>query len=339
MDGWVVAGPAPWRVVGEVLAGSLPEPLELGTAVSIATGAVVPTGGDGVLRREWGQLDGGQLWPGPHAPGELRTCGKVALGHDVRPAGQECRTGDLVLSAGIRLGPVEIGLLAASGQDEVVVRRAAVEVLVLGDELLDSGPARDGRLRDALGPMLSQWLPSWGLTISSRRRVPDRADALLDELSATRADLVVTTGSTARGPVDHLHWALAELAAELVVDGVAVRPGHPQLMAMLPGGRALVGLPGNPLAAVSGIHTLLAPAVAGLHGIPLPQPQQRALAVDVPAGADATRLLPMRGGEPVLFAGPAMLRGLAAADCLAVIPPGGLPAGSAVDVYSVVPPC
>jgi molybdopterin molybdotransferase len=103
----------------------------------------------------------------------------------------------------------------------------------------------------------------------------------------------------------------------------AVRPGHPQVLAVLPDGRPVVGLPGNPLAAVSGVLTLLEPVVAGLLGLPQREPGRCVLAEPVPAGDDATRLVPVRSGRPMLFAGPAMLRGLASADAVAVVPPGG----------------
>jgi molybdopterin molybdotransferase len=170
------------------------------------------------------------------------------------------------------------------------------------------------------------------VTVTARRHVPDRAGALEQALSACTADLVVTTGSTARGPVDHLHGALAAAGARLLVDGVAVRPGHPQLLAVLDDGRPLAGLPGNPLAAATAVLTLVEPLVGCLHAA-LPRPGRTVrLAQDVPAGAEATRLVPVRGGHPVLFAGPAMLRGLAVADGVAVVPPGGARAGTEVEL-------
>src|SRR3954447_7425420 len=254
MDGWAVAGPGPWRVRGEVLAGVVPPPLAPGEAVTIATGAWLPDGADSVLRAEHGKLAGGDLVStDPRDPAR-----------DVRRAGRECRAGDVVLAAGSRLTPAAIGLLAAAGADVVGVRRATVDVLVLGDELLTSGPARGGRIRDALGPMLSAWLPALGLAIVARRHVPDTPGALAAALGASTADLTVTTGSTAHGPVDHLHEVLAASRAELVVDGVAVRPGHPQLLAVRADGRPLVGLPGNPLAAATALLTLVVPLVDAL---------------------------------------------------------------------------
>jgi molybdopterin molybdotransferase len=251
----------------------------------------------------------------------------------VRRAGAECRRGDVVLAAGTRIGPAALGLLAAAGLDGVSVRRPTADLLVLGDELLDSGPARDGRLRDALGPLLSAWLPALGIGLASRRRVPDRAPTLALALRGCLADVVVTTGSTAHGLVDHLHRVLEDAGARLVVDGVAVRPGHPQLLALLPDGRPVVGLPGNPLAAVSGVVTLLEPLGRALSGLATgPVRRWVTLAEDVPAGEAATRLVPVLDGRPVLFAGPAMLRGLAMADGLAVIPPAGVRAGRPVEL-------
>jgi molybdopterin molybdotransferase len=329
MDGWAVSGPQPWEVVGELLAGSVGGPLLPSTAVTVATGAVLPPGADGVLRRERGRLTGGPERPllrpdGDDASADLRL--------DIRRAGQECRAEEVVLAAGTRLGPAALGLLAAAGHDVLPVRRAEVAVLVLGDELLTSGPARQGRLRDALGPLLSAWLPALGLSVVLITRVPDRRAALAAALAACPADVVVTTGSTARGPVDHLHEVLDTAGAQLLVDGVAVRPGHPQLLARLADGRPLVGLPGNPLAAVSALVTLLHPVVDALHGRTTPTRLEGVLRQDVTAGHDATRLVPLLDGRPVMFAGPAMLRGLATADALAVIPPGGRRAGEAVQL-------
>lgn len=327
MDGWAVAGPPPWRVDGLALAGSVPPPLAPGTATAIATGAVLPAGAEGVLRRERGGAVAGVLVPA------VRGDDVRALVADVRQAGRECRAGETVLESGTRVGPAALGLLAAAGHDEVLVRRPTADLLVLGDELLASGPARGGRLRDALGPLLTAWLPALGLRLVSRSRVPDEAGALGLALRASVADLVVTTGSTARGPVDHLHTVLSDAGARLLVDGVAVRPGHPQLLAVLPDGRAVVGLPGNPLAGVSGVLTLLAPVAAALAGRRPGDPRTGVLLEDVDAGADATRLVPVRDGRPALFAGPAMLRGLATAGHVAVVPPGGVRAGEPVELF------
>jgi molybdopterin molybdotransferase len=256
----------------------------------------------------------------------------------VRPRGQECRRGDALVAAGRVVTPAVLGLAAAAGYDRLaVVPRPRVELLVLGDELLESGLPGDGRVRDALGPMLPGWLRALGADVTAVRRLVDDAAALRDALTATAADVVLTTGGTAGGPVDHVHPVLAELGARLLVDGVAVRPGHPMLLARLPGGAHLVGLPGNPLAAVSGVLTLAAPLIGAVAGRPTPVPYRAPLTEAVTGHPAATRLVPVAYDDesravPLPFSGPAMLRGLAIADGLAVVPPGGLPRGAEATV-------
>jgi molybdopterin molybdotransferase len=320
MDGWAVAGPGPWTVRGTVLAGSVGPPLAPGEATAIATGAWLPAGATAVLRREHGHVDG------------TRLAGLAAPGRDVRPRGQEARAGEVLLPAGTVVTPAVVALACAAGYDTLPVRtRARVALLVLGDELLSSGPPRAGRVRDVLGPALPGMVSGLGARPGVAQRVRDDADVVAAAVVAAGGDVVVTTGGTAAGPVDHVHAVLHRLGARLLVDGVAVRPGHPMLLARLADGRLLVGLPGNPLAAVSGVLTLLAPVLRACSGCP--EPSHRApLAADVTGPARDTRLLPVRDGRPSMHAGPAMLRGLAEADGVAVIPPGGAPAGTDVEV-------
>lgn len=126
--------------------------------------------------------------------------------------------------------------------------------------------------------------------------------------------------------MDHVHPVLRRLEAELLVDGVTVRPGHPMLLARLADGRHLVGLPGNPLAAVSGLLTLAEPLLGALATRPAPEPYTLPLRDAVHGHPYDTRLIPvvLRGDAavPLHYNGPAMLRGIAAADALAVVPRG-----------------
>ncbi|WP_407566252.1 molybdopterin molybdotransferase MoeA [Streptomyces sp. 184] len=389
MDGYAVAGPGPWRLdsAGQcILAGHAAHPpLPDGHAVRIATGARVPPGATGVLRSEHAELrDDGTLLATPAAAAQ-----DVRTGQDIRPRGQECRTGVELLPAGEHVTPAVLGLAAAAGHDELrVVRRPRVEVLVLGAELLHRGLPREGRIRDALGPMLEPWLRACGAEPFVTRRLGDDAELLYEAIATSTADVVVTTGGTAAGPVDHVHGTLRRLKADLLVDGVAVRPGHPMLLAVLPTGAHVVGLPGNPLAAVSGLLTLAEPLVRVLGGGPVPQPPEAVLTADAKGHPTDTRLVPVaidhrtaapplpappsspspipppsaqrpartparaaaaapgRGADagapppypaarPLHFTGPAMLRGLAVADALAVVPPGGAPAGARVRVLGL----
>ncbi|MGW7410284.1 molybdopterin molybdotransferase MoeA [Streptomyces sp. NPDC054833] len=330
MDGWAVAGPGPWRLSGLLLAGQPPGGrLADGRAVQIATGAALPPGATAVLRREHGRIDGSLLHALHAAP---------EPGRDIRPRAQECRAGEALLGAWVPVTPAVLGLAAAAGYDELsVTRRPRVELLVLGDELLETGLPSDGRVRDALGPLLPPWLSMMGAEVSVVRRIVDDADALLEAVTGTSADLVVTTGGTAAGPADFVHPVLRRIGAELLVDGVAVRPGHPMLLAELPSGGHLVGLPGNPLAAVSGVLTLVEPLLRTLGGRVAQASVTAALASDVPGHPADTRLVPVAldgraRAVPLRFHGPAMLRGLAGASAMAVVPPGGGHAGTQITV-------
>lgn len=412
MDGWVVSGPGPWsiraaagaragveeatRVEADagsnrdlgILAGrSVPATLPDGDAVRIATGARIPADANAVIRSEHARVD--------EATGLLHAKHQVLPGQDIRPRGQECRAGDQLMPAGALVTPAALGLAAAAGYDTlVVVPRPRVDVLVLGDELLTDGLPHDGLIRDALGPMIGPWLRALGAEVSPPQRLGDDAAALRRVLITSDADLVITTGGTAAGPVDHVHPVLAEIGAELLVDGVAVRPGHPMLLARLRKGMELrkgeefgkgeeleggeelregeevernegpylVGLPGNPLAAVSGLLTLAEPLLRGLAGREPEAPYRAVVRDEVQGHPHDTRLVPVvhrvgstvdgrpgngydRGGAgtgngaeyvvPLHYSGPAMLRGIAAADGLAVVPPGGVRSGTEVEILDL----
>lgn len=333
MDGWAVAGPGPWQVREEgVLAGhTQPEPLTDGEAVRIATGARIPADTTAVLRTEHGRID---------AQGRLHTTREMLHGQDIRPRGQECRSGDQLLPVGTLVTPAVLGLAAAAGYDTVtVVPRPRAEVLVLGDELLTEGLPHDGLIRDALGPMLPPWLRALGADVIAVRRIGDDAKALQKAVTRSAADLIVTTGGTAAGPVDHVHPVLERVGAELLVDGVKVRPGHPMLLARTKDHQHLVGLPGNPLAAVSGLLTLAEPLLRTLAAHPAPEPYTLPLREAVHGHPHDTRLIPvvLRGDHamPLHYNGPAMLRGVAAADALAVVPPGGARQGEEAELLDL----
>ncbi|MBA2807575.1 molybdopterin molybdotransferase MoeA [Streptomyces sp. KM273126] len=346
MDGWAVAGPGPWHVREDgVLAGhAQPEPLTDGEAVRIATGARVPQDSTAVLRSEHGRIDDkGRLYATlPQARDAARPGGTptVVHGQDIRPRGQECRSGDQLLPLGTLITPPVLGLAAAAGYDTVsVIPGPRAEVLVLGDELLTEGRPHDGLIRDALGPMLPPWLGALGAEVMTVRRIGDDADALYEALKNSPADLIVTTGGTASGPVDHVHPTLRRLGAELLVDGVQVRPGHPMLLARTRENQHLVGLPGNPLAAVSGLLTLAEPLLRTLAGRAAPEPYALPLQETVHGHPRDTRLVPVARradrAVPLHYNGPAMLRGIATADALAVVPPGGARPGQTLELLDL----
>jgi len=344
MDGWAVRGAGPWAIVGESLAGRpCVVALETGQGVIIATGAMVPAGADAVIRSEDGRLqrDGGRdLLRAPDPPRQTH----------IRPAGEECAAGDVLASAGSLVCPAHIGLAAASGHDDLmVIPRPRVALVLFGDELATSGLPDRGFVRDSLGPQVPAWLTRMGAVISSVARSEDTLEAHVAAIrrAGAEADVVLTTGGTAAGPVDHLHAAIAACGGEQVVDSVAVRPGHPMLAARLPGRSDedppasgavrtwLVGLPGNPQSAIVTLMTLAAPLVAGLAGRrPLPPLIDVIAAEPVPAPVSEDRLVlgslhdgMFRAGTHL---GSGMLRGLATATGFGVVPPGGVAAGDPV---------
>lgn len=205
--------------------------------------------------------------------------------------------------------------------------------------MLTEGLPHDGLIRDALGPMLPSWLRALGADVIAVRRLGDDAEALRKALKNSDADLVVTTGGTAAGPVDHVHPTLRRIGAELLVDGVKVRPGHPMLLARTKENQHLVGLPGNPLAAVSGLLTLAEPLLRALAGRAAPETYTLPLKETVHGHPYDTRLIPVVLREdravPLHYNGPAMLRGIAVADALAVVPPGGARPGQELEILDL----
>jgi molybdopterin molybdotransferase len=312
MDGWAVRGPGPWQVVGRTLAGDPPPPpLVDGQAREVATGAVVPEACDGVVPVEQGALLGTELAAEP------------PLGRHVRRAGEECAPRTAVLAAGTTLRPAALGLAAALGHDVLRVRpQPRVSAVITGDELLTAGLPGAGRVRDAVGPLLPGAVAGLGGRLAGLRHLGDSRAALVAALAGAGGDVVVTSGASSHGPADHLAGALADLGAQVLLDGVAVRPGSPQTLARLPDGRLLVGLPGNPLAALAALVTVVGPALAGLSGRALPELACARLTDPLPGGRH-TRLVPVRVGHglarPTGHGGAAMLRGAATADAFAVV--------------------
>ena len=328
MDGYAIRGPGPWRVVGHVLAGAPPPaPLVDGQALEVATGAAVPDGCEGVLPAEDAvRVDG-------------TVTGEAPRGRHVRRSGEECSALTALLPAGTPVTSTVLGLAAAVGWDVLSVHpRPRVAVAVGGDELLTRGLAGQGRIRDALSPLLPGVLRSLDAEVAGVRCLGDDPEATRALLAHVEADVIVTTGGTAGGPADHLRGALRAVGATVVVESVDVRPGHPVLLARLPSGAWLAGLPGNPLAALAGVVTVLGPLREGLTGRARARPGRAVVSAALAAHPSSTCLIPVRRRDgvatPTGFGAPA--RGAALADGLAVVPPGhDIDAGVTVGVLDL----
>lgn len=306
MDGYAVCGKGPWRIVGEVKAGApMKGSLKEGTAVKIATGAVIPDKTFGIIRWEVATVDGESL------------SGDVKQAQDIRPAGLESKKGEVLAAAGTILNPGLIGLLAAAGNDTLdVVRAPKATIILLGDEIVLEGLPHDGLVRDALGPQLPGWLQRLGVEVIATEYISDELNLVVDAFAkaAKNSDIIFTTGGTADGPRDHVHAAIAELKGELIVDRVKVRPGHPMLLAHI-NNVPLVGLPGNPQSAIVALLTLGQPVIDALMGRKEVELNQIVTGddIDVPEGFTRLVLGNVVDGwfEMGEYLGSAMLRGLA----------------------------
>jgi len=313
MDGYAVAGKGPWKLIGEVKAGAphqdvLPD----GQALGIATGAVIPQGAFGILR-----------WENAKVENEI-VYGETELRKDFRPAGQEAKLNEVIIKKGRKLTAGMVGLLAAAGYDQVEVAiRPKVALLILGDEIQLSGLPKDGLVRDSLGPQLPIWFEKLGCEVISVEYVSDDLNLTIAaiENALKGADILATTGGTADGPRDFLHAAISKLNGEVLVDKVAVRPGHPQLLAEV-AGKALIGLPGNPQSAVVSMMTLAQPLIDAMLGksqreLPLISSDDQ---FDAQPGFTRLVLGQLNNGKFSAgeFLGSAMLRSLAHADGFAI---------------------
>jgi molybdopterin molybdotransferase len=329
MDGWAVAGDEPWAVGEPILAGDAPTttPLEPGTARPIATGGCVPAGTHGILRSEHGEV---------RRAGAATTLTRSARagadepapGEHVRARGEECGLDERMLDAGCVLTAPRVALAAVTGHDTLTVTTPpTAELLLLGTEVTESGVPGPGQVRDAYSPEFPALLRDLGVRLSGLRRLPDDLTQTIDAVRSSTAALVISTGGSARGPADHVRAALTELGATLLIDGVRMRPGHPVMLARLTDGRLMLCLPGNPLAAMLVLASLGVPLIDGMLGRPLAALGHVTLAQDVANLSGSTRLVAYRrtddGAVPTARQGSGMLRGLAEADGVAIVPAGG----------------
>lgn len=321
MDGWYVVGEGPWLLVGADTAPAS------GEARPIVTGALVPDAPApgvpiAVLRSESGVVEAGLL--------RSTVAGEPRPGHHIRRPATEAGRGETLIAAGTLLNPAHVALAAATGADALIVQAIpSVALVFTGDEVVTHGVPAAGRVRDSFGVQFPALVAMLGGRVAEAMRVADRHDETVEALRDARADVVVTTGGTGGSSADHVRAALLALDAHLLVDGVAMRPGGPTRIARLPDGRLVVALPGNPLAAMVAAITLLEPLLAGLAGRE-PVPTSVVRDTDAEGRAGTTVLVPYThvDGRAVVatWRGAAMMRGLAGASGLLIVPPEGAPA-------------
>lgn len=306
--------------------------LDTGHAVRIMTGALLPRRADTVIPVE--DTDGERT-----REGRVRIEGLPPAGRYVRPAGQEMAEGDLLAPAGASLCPFLTALLVSSGVEEVrAFSRPRVGLLVTGSELVGPGSVsevRKGTVRaDVLSPTLPPLIRAAGGVCPSPVRAPDDRHELREALErASRdSDLILTTGGASMGEEDLLKRVLDEMDHEPDFWRARIRPGSPLSLGRLQG-TPVVGLPGNPVSALTTFLVLVRPAIRkmGGHG-ELFLPEIRARAAEGLSGREdltlflRVRLSPRRGGGWDTFLtgaqGSGVTASIARARGLAVIPEG-----------------
>ena len=359
MDGYAVMAadvaaatpehPVTLPVLGEAAAGDTSRrDLAPGTCIRIMTGALLPSGTDAVVPVEWTDagVTGGA---GTAAGGTARVTISQAAepGHAIRRAGGDAAPGDVLLTVGTRLGPVQLGLLAAAGRSTVTARpRPRVTVISTGNELAEPGqPVTPGQIWESNSFMLAAAARQAGCMARRNRIVPDRKEAVLAAIedALPHADLLVTTGGVSMGGEhDVVKAALSDLGT-ITFRKIAMQPGMPQGFGTVGAASTpIFTLPGNPVSAYVSFQLFVRPAASVLQNhIPERLPRTRAV-LTAPVRSPRDRRSFLRGildaetGKitPVSGQSSHQLASLARANALIILPEPvtEVRAGSDVDV-------
>ena len=325
-------------VIGTAFAGqAYAGRVEAGQAVRIMTGAVMPSGADTVVVQECVRSDGdGVVIP----PGQ-------SAGQNVRYAGEDLARGKPALTAGKRLGPAEIGLLASLGIGEVCVRRRLrVAFFSTGDEIASLGrPLAAGQVYDSNRYTLFGLLTRLGVDLFDMGVVRDDPQALETALreASCQADAILTSGGVSVGDADYIRELTARLG-DVRFWKLNIKPGRPMAFGRV-GNAWLFGLPGNPVAVMVTFQQIVVDALARLMGCdPLPERPLFKVRCVSPLAKSAGRREFVRGilfneaGEQRVRAvdnqGSGVLSSMANANCYIVLPESGgdVAAGDWVDV-------
>jgi molybdopterin molybdotransferase len=261
------------KVVGIAAAGR-PYGLNVaaGQAVRIFTGAVIPAGADTVALQENVSVAGTSVT----IPAGLR------LGANRRLAGEDVTAGARIRSAGERLGPAEIGVLASVGIGEIPVRMPLrVAVFSTGDELRDgAGPLTAGQIHDSNRPALLAMLRGLSIAVVDMGILPDRREIIAARLgeAAKDHDAVICSAGMSVGDEDHVKAAVRSLGS-LDFWSVAIKPGRPIAVGRI-GAVPFFGLPGNPVAMIVTFQMIVRPALLCLTGAQVVHPRRFPVTAD-----------------------------------------------------------
>lgn len=352
VDGYAIATTDASPALHEVeliTAGGVPsQPLRPGATIRVMTGAPVPAGADAVVKWEDCQVLGDGSIRNPAA--------QVKPGLCILRRGAAFHAGEVLLTAGRRLGPLEIALLAEMGCAVAsAVPRPRVGVLPTGDELVEPGqPAGPGKIRNSNGPMLAALLAAAGMTSVNLGVGRDDPADLCEKMARglEQCDVLLVSGGVSAGVKDLVPGVLAELGVTEQFHSVRVKPGKPLWFGTLPHDRGrpsrlVFGLPGNPVSTLVSFRLFVLSALRALAGEPYAAPSTEAATLASPITHRGQRPTyhPCRssrdgGGrciEPLPWKGSADIATLTRADCLAALPQGDyeLAPGDAVQVLAL----
>ena len=280
MDGYalrsadVAQAGAVLQVTQRIAAGHSGQPLQAGQAARIFTGAPVPPGADAVVMQEDTEVVSA---PGAEPP-QVRVLQPVQPGQWVRRSGEDVQKGDVVLRAGTRLGPAELGLAASLGLAELqVCARPRVALFSTGDELVMPGQCPPealppGAIYNSNRFFLKALLERMGCVVSDLGIVPDQREATVAALrtAAEQHELIVTSGGVSVGEEDHVKPAVQALG-QLDLWQIAMKPGKPFAYGQVrraagAGHTHFVGLPGNPVSSFVTFLLMVRPLLLRLQG-------------------------------------------------------------------------
>ncbi|EFH86551.1 gephyrin-like molybdotransferase Glp [Ktedonobacter racemifer] len=323
------AGQAPrLRVIGGVAAGYVAQTrVEAGTAMRIMTGAPVPAGADTVIQVELTNSDGPQSeW--------VEILQEVPPGNNIRPAGEDMRSGQTILTRGQEIGAWEIGILATLGYAQVqVVRRPRVAILGTGDEVVDiDAELQPGQIRNSNSYLLEAAVRQAGGIPQRLGVARDTAKSLREKFSqAVHADLILTSGGVSVGDFDLVKDIMHEQGA-INFWRINMKPGKPVAFGKI-SGIPLLGLPGNPVSSAVTFELFGRPVVRKLQGHTRLQRQQIEVVVEQDIQERAMRRhyvrahVTQRAGKfiarPTGNQGSNIMTSLLQANALLVIPEGG----------------
>ena len=269
MDGFAIRAsdaPGEFPVAYRVAAGAPASgPLPSGAAAGISTGATVPAEANAVVPVENADDLGSRV----------RITDSVDEGQHVRPQGGDVRAGDVVVATGTRLGPAQIGALAATGIASVACSvRPRVAVIATGSELRQAGEKlAPGQIYESNRALLGALLEAAGASVDVMPVVADDQQAHREAVArGLEADVLVTSGGVSMGEHDLVRRVEADLGVQEVFWGVAVKPGKP-LSFGVRGDTLVFGLPGNPVSALVGALVFVRSGLLARQGASDPLPR------------------------------------------------------------------